>query len=135
MEIRTEPNGLLSDGTPESPGETEYVRETIWCACYDTGHAMIIEYEKKAYESGWQVVDEPIVRMQTIENDGVFKRIWEAIKYVWNHRKYHMVDYELIVRKEDAIRIRDIMNMYVKSDDLAVAAELGRLVDGKLKKE
>ena len=78
------------------------VDEVFICKCYNTEHQLIFSYftdEKEVY-----------VSVHLIPEYRIFKRIWNAIKYIFGHRSRYGHFDEFIFKPEDADKLQSIVN-------------------------
>lgn len=78
------------------------VDEVFICKCYNTEHQLIFSYftdEKDVY-----------VSVHLIPEYRIFKRIWNAIKYIFGHRSRYGHFDEFIFKPEDADKLQSIVN-------------------------
>ena len=78
------------------------VDEVFICKCYNTEHQLIFSYftdEKEVY-----------VSVHLIPEYRIFKRIWNAIKYIFGHRSIYGHFDEFIFKPEDADKLQSIVN-------------------------
>lgn len=78
------------------------VDEVFICKCYNTEHQLIFSYftdEKEVY-----------VSVHLIPEYRIFRRIWNAIKYIFGHRSIYGHFDEFIFKSEDADKLQSIVN-------------------------
>ena len=77
--------------------------DTIFiCKCYNTEHQLVFSYftdEKEVY-----------VSVHLIPEYRIFRRIWNAIKYIFGHRSIYGHFDEFIFKPEDADKLQSIVN-------------------------
>ena len=89
--------------------ENKYIHDVIVCACHNTEHSIIItKNENKNYDN------DVYLSIHLIPERNIFKRIKNAIKYIFGYRcKYGHFD-EIVLNKEHYDKIQEIAD-YLKS--------------------
>lgn len=78
------------------------VDKVFICKCCNTEHQLIFSYftdEKEVY-----------VSIHLIPEYKIFRRIWNAIKYIFGHRSIYGHFDEFIFKPEDADKLQSIVN-------------------------
>jgi len=77
------------------------------CSCLSPDHRLVFHYDKEANE----IYTEVFIG----SNPSILKRLWVAIKYLFNSScRYGHFDC-FIVNSEDATKIRNLFNLYIKN--------------------
>lgn len=78
------------------------MNELFICQCHNTEHQLIFSYSIE--------LDSVYCDIHLIPEYNIFKRIWNAIKYIFGHRsKYGHFD-EFIFNSEDADKLQKIVD-------------------------
>lgn len=89
------------------PDEDE-VREFYMCGCTHLGHTLLIEFFKDDPECGFYL------SMSLYQHNGFFKRVWQAIKYVFGCRR-GTSDYDhIMLIPDDARALRARLDEYLQ---------------------
>jgi len=82
------------------------------CICDSEEHSMRVTY----FVDEWNEIEEDEVFISLYLADrGFWYRLWHGIKYICGHKSRYG-DFQCItIRREDAERLRDLMNRYIES--------------------
>lgn len=72
------------------------------CECDNVEHQLIFHYDE-----GW---GEVFMSIHLIPESNIFKRIWNALKYICGHRSNYGDFDEFIFNPKDADKLQDITN-------------------------
>ena len=104
--------------------DTGMRHEHFECICDTEEHSMRVTY----FVDEWNGIDEDEVYISLYLVDrGFLYRLWHGIKYIFGHKSRYG-DFQCItIKREDAERLRDLMNRYIESGLIEVNKE--RTVD------
>lgn len=100
--------------------DTGMRHEHFECICDTEEHSMRVTY----FVDEWNGIDEDEVYISLyMVDNGFWYRLWHGIKYIFGHKSRYG-DYQCItIRREDAERLRDLMNRYIESGLIEVSKE------------
>lgn len=82
-------------------------RNVIYCECGSPEHQFIFTYDPE--DDSFPFTLSP--HLTTYHN--VFMRLWYALKYVFGYKSKFGAFDEVIVSKEDATKLRNVLNEYI----------------------
>ena len=94
--------------------------EHFECICDSEEHSMRVTY----FVDAWNGIEEDEIYISLYLADrGFWYRLWHGIKYICGHKSRYG-DYQCItIKREDAERLRDLMNRYIESGLVEVKKE------------
>ena len=98
-------------------------KELFVCQCDDVNHSLIMETDDE-----WGSV---FCRVHLVR-DGFFKRIWNAIRYVFGRRSIYGDFDEFIFNPEDADRLQEVVDKLKKYRDEGKDEEYRKKLEDKM---
>lgn len=77
--------------------------ELFICACHNVEHQLVFSYSTDEKDDR-----EVYCSVHLIPESNIFKRMWNALRYVCGHRSMYGDFDEFIFKKEDAGRLREV---------------------------